>query len=344
MKFVKLCWVLLLFVSFFLNSCISQDREVQTFDVACETFCEEDYILGKPNQIAIFDSVLAIIDRSSDSLIHLFNVNEGSFSNKLGRTGQGPNEFTAISSLVSTERGFAMYDPNKRKYYDVHLKNELVVITPLYVINGLAPLDILPLSKNRYLSTGIYKTSKFCISDANGEIISFMGNWPYRDEKENKVSNHIKAQAYMSKIAVSPSKENVVSYSMTADLLSFYKVENDSLILLKESVRSFPEYDYMNNATSFRGTYRGAPIAYLAGSTTNKYVYVLYSGKSTQEYKEKAFLGNIIYVYSWDGEKIAEIRCDKSLSSFCIDGKRNVAYAIAYTPEPVLVKFFLPKI
>ena len=335
----------LLFVVIFLYSCQSNKKanNVQSYDVECELVCDEEYILGKPNQIAYSGSVLAVIDRGSDSLMHFFDTVKSCFINKAGRIGQGPNEFTTISSLSPYDDGFGMYDPNLKKYYKVSYTNDTVKIESLFKVDSLMPLNIHPISNNRYISTGIFKGSKFCLIGSDGKIISRIEEWPYRDENEKKVSNHIKAQAYMSNILVNPSKDRFVSYSATADILSFYKVKTDSLELVHEHINSYPDYDYFNNPKSFRGTFKKSPFAYLSSSCTDRYAFILYSGKSTHEYNDKAFRGNVINVYTWDGDKIAELKSDKELNTFCISPDGNIIYAIAYTPEPTLVKINIPQ-
>ena len=300
MPFNKFCLMILLFVVTFFYSCQSNKKinNVQLFDVKCELVCDEEYILGKPNQIALSGSVLAVIDSGSDSLIHFFDVTKRNLINKSGRIGQGPNEFTIISSLGSYDEGFGMYDPNLRKYYKVMCNDNSVMIESVFKVDSLIPLNIQSISNNRFISTGIYQEGKFCLIDSKGKIISTIEEWPYRDDTEKEISNHIKAQAYLSNILVNPSKDRIVSFSITADIVSFYEVKADSLELIKEYINSFPDYDYFNKPKSFRGTSRKSPFGYLSGSCTDKYAYILYSGKSTQEYNDNAFLGNVINVYS----------------------------------------------
>lgn len=345
MPFNKFCLMILLFVIISFYSCQSNKKinNVQLFDVKCELVCDKEYILGKPNQIALSGSVLVVIDRGSDSLIHFFDVTKRNLINKGGRIGQGPNEFTIISSLGSYDDGFGMYDPNMRKYYKVVCNDNAVMIESVFEVDRLIPLNIQPISNNRFISTGIYKEGKFCLIDSKGKIISTIEEWPYRDDAEKEISNHIKAQAYMSNILVNPSKDKIVSFSITADIVSFYEVKADSLELIKECINSYPDYDYFNKPKSFRGTSKKNPFGYLSGSCTDKYAYILYSGKSTQEYNDNAFLGNVINVYSWNGDKIAELKIDKELNSICISPDGSIIYGIAYMPEPTLVKINIPQ-
>lgn len=346
MSFNKSHFFILLFFILFLPSCRLDNKtnNVQSFNVRCELVYDEEYILGKPNQIALSDSVLVIIDSEEDSLLHFFDIVRNNFINKAGRIGQGPNEFTTISSLNSYGDDFGMYDPNLRKYYKVLCNNDSVIFELLFKVDSIIPLNIHSISNNRYISTGIYKEGKFCLTDSNGKVVSMIEEWPYRDEAERKVSNHIKAQAYMSNIVVNPSKDRILSYSATADILSFYEIKGHDLGLIKEIVESYPEYDYRNNPNSFRGTDRRTPLTYLSAACTDDYVFLLNSGKSTFKYGLNAFNSNSIHVYTWSGNKVAELVCDMELRAICVSSNSDYIYAIAYNPEPTIVKVSIPTI
>lgn len=52
--------------------------------------------------------------------------------------------------------------------------------------------------------------------------------------------------------------------------------------------------------------------------------------------------GNIIYVYDWNGENLCHYELDMNLQNICIDKTGKILYAIAYNPNPAIVKILLP--
>ena len=51
----------------------------------------------------------------------------------------------------------------------------------------------------------------------------------------------------------------------------------------------------------------------------------------------------MIYVYNWNGDKIAMIKSDKMLKQICVAKDGKTMYAIVCDLDPVLVHFPLPQ-
>lgn len=339
--------VLLGMIILFLHSCQSGNQEtIREENVICQPICGDDYIMGGPNAMALSDSILAIVDVKSDSLLLFFNVKEGRYIRKVGVRGQGPSEFSVLSSLES--RGgssFSFYDINKRTFFYTNMTtDEDVRFISAFHVDSVFPFEVHSMANGRFIASGIYDNYRFCLLDSSGQVQSTFGEWPYRDEVEKNVSGMVRSQAYMFNIATSPSKTKFVASLLSADILAFYQLENDLVHLIKETILTYPEYEYRNNPTSYSGASRDAPMNYLSATCSEDYVYVLYSGKSFRENALASFLGNIIYVYTWSGDKLAVLKSDKLLGKICLAEDGKAMYAIAYDFDPVLVQFSLPQL
>lgn len=157
------------------------------------------------------------------------------------------------------------------------------------------------------------------------------------------MSGIVRSQAYMFGIAPSPSKTKFIASLLSADILSFYQLENDSVHLLKETILTYPDYEYRNSPTVYSGASKDSPINYLCATCSENYVYVLYSGKNFRQDALASFSGNVIYVYTWNGNKIAMLKSDKMLGKICLAEDGKTMYAIAYDLDPILVQFPLPQ-
>lgn len=328
-----------------LLSCRSGNQEtIRIENIICQPICGDDYILGGPKEMALSDSILAVIDAKSDSMLLFFDVKAGKYLGKVGIRGQGPSEFTVLSSLEpQSGSSFSFFDINKKTYYYTNsITSDDVRFTPAFRVDSGLPLEIHPMANGRFLAPGIYEKYRYCVLDSGGQVCSTFGEWPYRDEDEKKVSGTIRSQAYMFSIAASPSKTKFVASLLSANMLSFYQLEKDSLHLLKESILTYPDYEYRNSPTNYSGTTRNTPLHYLCAACTEDYVYILYSGKKFSECGLATFRGDIIYVYNWNGDKIAMMKSDKMLKEICLSEDEKSMYAIAYDPDPVLAQFSLP--
>ncbi|MCX4366336.1 MAG: BF3164 family lipoprotein, partial [Bacilli bacterium] len=204
-------------------------------------------------------------------------------------------------------------------------------------------LEVHPMANGKFIAPGIYEEYRYCVLDSSGQVHNTFGEWPYRDEDEKKVSGIVRSQAYMFGIAPSPSKTKFIASLLSADILSFYQLENDSVHLLKETILTYPDYEYRNSPTVYSGASKDSPINYLCATCSENYVYVLYSGKNFRQDALASFSGNVIYVYTWNGNKIAMLKSDKMLGKICLAEDGKTMYAIAYDLDPVLVQFPLPQ-
>ena len=330
-----------------LLSCRSSNQEtIRVENIICQPIiCEDNYIIGGPREMALSDSILAVMDAKSDSMLLFFNVKSGKYLGKAGIRGQGPSEFTVLSSLESHGGGsFSFYDINKKTfYYTNSVMGDGVQFIPAFRVDSGLPLEVHPMANGKFIAPGIYEKYRYCVLDSNGQVHSTLGEWPYRDKDEKTVSGIVRSQAYMFGIASSPSRTKFVAYLMSADMLSFYQLENDSLHLRKETIVTYPDYEYRNNPTDYSGASRDSPLVYLWATCSEDYVYLLYSGKNFRQNALASFSGDMIYVYNWNGDKIAMIKSDKMLKQICVAKDGKTMYAIACDLDPVLVHFPLPQ-
>ena len=116
MKTMKFLWLLILVA---ICSCTSQDTH-QTISYKHRVFVHSDScILGKPNQIALSGSYLAITDLNNDKVLYVFNSQSGKKVGEYVNRGQGPGEYYSISSLGRWKNGMYLYDVNKREMAEI---------------------------------------------------------------------------------------------------------------------------------------------------------------------------------------------------------------------------------
>lgn len=324
-----------------LCSCSSQSpkEDIPVFLVSTNSVGNKEWILGAPNGLAVFNEWLVINDSKSTAPLHFIDINKEIYIGLKGEYGQGPNEMGLITSLCSTkEQGIVCYDPNRRILYKI----DSDTIKSVFQTNKdvFFHQNVYPLKGKKYLSAGIYPEKPFCILDSIGNVQSIFGDFPYRDPKEQEAPGEIKSQVYQMKISLSPSAERFVAYSLWGGFLEFYQTVTDTPSIVKKEHLYYPEYRYESGI--YQGASRSNEVTYLDATASDDHVLLLYSGKTMQNDGLKAFTGDRIFVYNWDGEKIAELKTDKQLKCLSLSTDGKSVYAIALDPEPILVKTLLP--
>ena len=266
--------------------------------------------MGTPNNLAIFDSVLAVKDAKMDSLVHLVDLRSNRYIGKQCPRGQGPNEFNLIMSMEAEKDGksLLLYDPNPCALYRLARGSEGSIGLQRVYKNEKMQEDmhwnIYPISGNRHLATGLYGEHQFCLLDSLGNIVDKFGEYPYRDEEERGLSGIIKSQVYQGDVTIAPSGKRFLSCTLCGDLISIYEYNEATghFQPKKNMYTTFPEYKYQGD--NYFGVSRECPLTHLDATSTDDYIYLLYSGKTTQDVGLTAFYGNRIFVLNWEGEKV----------------------------------------
>ena len=332
-----------LFLSIYLFACTSQGKQEkhQTISYKHRVFVHSDScILGKPNQIALSGSYLAITDLNNDKVLYVFNSQTGKKVGEYVNRGQGPGEYYSISSLGRWKDGMYLYDVNKREMAEIAFKDSVRIIPRMSFGRELHPTFV-PLNDDTFIASGFYPEGRFCLIKDSGKQKEYIMEYPSRDDAEKEVTNFAKSQAYSGGIVAHPSGSLFMAHVSKADMLSFYSYENGNVRLIKEMLNSFPDYEYDKENQRYLAISRQNPFTHLWGCGTEKYVYLLYSGKSYAEAGERAFLSSRIEVYNWEGEKVKTLMLDIPIQGMVVSEDDSTMYAIALNPEPQIVAFDL---
>lgn len=323
-----------------LTSC--QERKEQetipTQSLKHELLMGDEYFIKRIADMTLMnDSIIVLRSSKSEKLFQILNPSQKTVF-EFGDIGQGPNDFLSPSSLSSEkDNSFSFYDLNKRRYSTIHLnhENDSWQVEHHFKSDSLIHISVMPVADNRYIATGMYPKHRLTLLDENGNLLKGFFEIPYRDEKERKVNEMVRAEAYQGKIAVSPSRKRLVQAMSKGDMIYFYNITgNGELILLSEQVNSYPKYRYDNGAM-----HQESPIHYLDISVTEDYVYALYSGRNYKDDKDKAFQGNFLRVFDWNGKLVKEFHLDIDVQAITTTKNNQRIYAVSYLPDPVLVAF-----
>lgn len=194
---------------------------------------------------------------------------------------------------------------------------------------------------NTFVGLGFYEKSMFALIEG-GSDEKYFYEYPYRDDKEKKIDNRLRGMAYQGMLRSKPSLDKFVYAINFAPIFMLCSVQPEAIVRTYQWVGGYPIYRTEGNEK-----YRTAPMSaenkmgFISAYATDRYVYLLYSDRTLKDYKEKAFMGNVIYQIDWDGNPVSKYETDLPLSQICVSNSDDMVYAIANREENLLVEFAL---
>lgn len=300
---------------------------------------DNEILLGTPRLFVLRDSVMIVGDFKTDSLFHYINRDNNIKS--FGKRGQGPKEFLFPSSLYaySQSDSFCLFDANKRLVSSLKFSDTIATFNPLYKTFPYNHYMVIPVNNSNYVSAGIYQDAYLYLLDNMGNPIYKYDCFPYRNDIEKNLDKTVLSQAYMGTATTNKDGNKLVFVTGFSKIISFFEIDKQKIILKKEVVEGYPDYEFNKETVKYKGISRTSPSGFLSVTSSERYVYALYSGKNYKEHGLDINYGNSIFVYDWNGNLIREIQMDISASQIRIDSKDHFIYALVRNPDPMIVRF-----
>ena len=345
--------VYLAVIVFFLYSCSRNDK----FPAWDESFGEpqellstplldEELILGQPYLMQYVDSSLVIFDNIGDSLFIWVDLKEGNRICRFGQKGEGADEFLQVYSFcrLAKEGAIGVYDCYRSVLREMDVRSirqeERELAYPILARDSINTFQLLQTKPGYYLGVGLYENAMFKLCDSLETRYFF--EYPCADNWERKISNRLRGMAYQGRFSSNKSLDRFVYAVRSAPMFMLYSISGNELMKTYEWVGNYPEYRAEQTET-----YISAPmsadnkIGFLAVYGTEKYVYLLYSGKKTREENLKAFQGTSVYQLTWEGQPVRKFELDFPATNFCVSDDDTYMYALVNRGEIEIVQYSL---
>lgn len=319
-------------------SCSNRPKmEVEEIKLQLVPLTIDSLTIGRAYGMLLVDSNLLIADSHSDSLFHWVNLNR--FTHRdIGRIGQGPEEFLHFDNFYHINGKYGFYDGNLRCTNDI-LFSEHGVSLNKSINQKSIHYRIVPTAFNTFIGTGPYEKGLFSILDSKGEVVNVVGEQPCRDETERSIPEIARAMAYQGNIATSPCGKYLVHAIYMAPIISFYKLSPKEITLEVSHAESYPVYKpELGNNSYASAMSKSNKLGYIGIAVTDKYVYALLSGRTTEKAGLSAFAGNVICVFDWEGALQRKIICNTDLTTICVSPDDSMIYAVGLVEDYELLK------
>jgi hypothetical protein len=311
----------------------------------------DDEFIGNPVRITKADSILYAIDASTDSIVHIFNIDKKTYNGLVIGRGAGPNELISVSNITLSidNKSIWAYDITGRKWVQFDREQ-------LYQTNKSIVTDKILFSKNQLNNS--YLDAPEWISDSTFiclDVDSYANRFLIFDKQLKNVLSvrnqqfsfnedyplFILNDMFSTKIDVKPDKTKIVLAGRYLDCIEIYNIDGTLTKLLKGPETGF-RFQYNKEQSLNRGALiksRESRRAYIGIKTTDKGIYALYSGKEKQDTSNYSN-SNIIYSFDWEGNPLKKYILDCQIVAFDIDETDDKIFAIK-EPDNYIVSFDL---
>ncbi len=300
--------------------------------------------LGEVVDMEIMDSLLILNEMFSDKIYKVFNINTGKLLEKCINKGKGPNELISPGRIhVLGKNKFAQHDRGKKELdiFAVKGKSLLQFLNTLKVEAG--GFEIYPVNDSILLCTGIFEKGRYCLTDLRSGKSQISGLYP-EFQITNKLNDENLAMVYQPGITVKPDQKQFASFEGSAGYFEIADITN--LSTKRICIKSY--FGPAIIVTRGRALHRENSLhTFHSATSTNNHIYVIYAGKSMEEFGSEYYAGDNLLVYNWQGKPLINYKLDRSLKIMTLDREKMIAYGLSTNPgsgEPEVIKYHLPKV
>lgn len=325
----------ILMVMFFLLSCKKRTDQNISLKFAETMVSEElpiDFMLGKPYQLKISDSLLLIADHVDEKAITIYNYKNNKYLKEVINIGQGPSEIILPIQLTIREKDTIGILERQKGLYSTFLISDILTNT-VQCLNQInfGNIDRITETNNGYISAGFYEEGSIGIHNIRGELINVIDIYPDYLNKINDIS--IKYRYGQGSIAFNKESNIFAFAGYFIGEIKFYSLNDSNKLEIRNYYNLSLSSDLQRRINaSTNTTIERTDIEYFTDIyTTDHYFYVLYSGKSMDE-REKARESHIL-LFNSAGKYVKCYESDRKLYKICVSPDDKHLYALSLSAE-----------
>ena len=302
----------------------------------------DSIFLGRPGSLLVINDWLAVYDSHDGEMVTWIAPDMKTYKRNVA-IGTGPGEFMPPLTIYSSDFGKKVrlmlrststcYTFNWEDVMDECFKHPLSIVSLPKV-----PGKILPCTSGFVMNNVQDDNKMFSFLSSNGEELCRFGIYPGNIDnvKGDSQSRNMVTQTTM---AYSEKHRVMVAAGYMSDMLSFYRMEDDTVSLVNEyfSIEANMKVVQVENGYRLMPT-SDTKSTYLELYATESYLYALYWGSQYGKLPEK----NYIQVFDWNGNFKKGFVVADVLTSIAVDEKKGIMYGISRVKDPVINIYKLP--
>ncbi|MBI9064842.1 MAG: hypothetical protein JEZ14_22845 [Marinilabiliaceae bacterium] len=301
--------------------------------------------IGEHVDMLLIDSVLIINEMSNEYIYRLFNINNGNLIKNCIKRGSGPNE-------MIFPRAISYYKDDLFTSYS-NSRNELLYFSLNDLLNGddhfyrSQEIDMqtsfrgYPINDSLIICTGMYEKGRYGLYDIKNKDGSVKYDYP-SDQKHEEESDLLKGMVFQGEITMHPNRNMFAHASLAACELEIFSIGKNDFERDFQKVYFLPNYTVRDNRYKLD---KSNKLGFMSMISTDSFLCVLYSGRSTKEFGMECFSSNALLIYDWSGNPIIHFELDRQIKDITIDNENMIIYAYSinqYSGEPEIISYELP--
>ena len=290
-----------------------------------------EYKNGNPHTLQLIDSTLVIFNftKTIESFFYNYNLKSNKLSKGYLKKGRGPNEAIGAACTGIIDNNLWTYDVTLKKIFmidkTIASNNDDTKLFHSYPIEDNY-YQITLIDSSRFLASG-KADSKYKIQeiDFSGKLLNEFGEFQHIPKD---IPIDALKDAYHSFFYLKPLGDKIAISYLYTDILEIYNIKEPSnniaiqgplKIEMDFKVDKRGSYNIMKKNNKIRKTF-------LAGTATDKYIYLAYSGLSYAERKDMNYCKSI-YVYDWDGNPVKKLNLDRRILGLAVSNDNSTIYS-----------------
>ncbi|PIF02160.1 MAG: hypothetical protein CR996_00860 [Draconibacterium sp.] len=293
-----------------------------------------EYKEGIPRTLQLVDSTLIIFNfgKNVKSFLYNYNLKNNKFSTGYLNKGRGPGEAYGGACTGITNKKLWVYDVTLKKIFLIDKSIALNDKCEDKVFSSYPLNDhfykIALTDSFTFWGCGMFNTPyKIQKKDFSGKELDKFGEFKYIP-KEMPID--ALKDAYHSFFYIKPSGDKIALSYLYTDIVEIYDtkepytniaVQGPSLVDLNFNVARIESenYNYMEKNKDIRKTF-------LAGATTDEYIYLAYSGLSYAERNDMNYC-RFVFIYDWEGNPVKKLNLDRRIIGIAVSQDNKTIYS-----------------
>jgi hypothetical protein len=311
-----------IFAGIWLLSCTPSEKKAVDCHLNHSAVYDNELLIGQCVALVAFSNHIIGIDAQHFyKSFFVQNIADTSSFFYFGDKGQGPGEFIYPFSIQFVDdSSLFVYDwiSKRSNRVNIDFESGRTRVTGRLLDEKLC-FSVVSTAAEQYLGIGAFTDGMFILLDSTGVRSGMFFEYPYRNQSEKNISNPVRAMAYQGRVKTNTSRTKLVYAAAYADILYFCDIERKDLRIIKKIENRFCKYMPEENeggisAPIMSDNEYGCVDLY----ATDRYVYMLYSGRSFKKYREKLGESDRLRIYDWQGELLLEADMDLPCKNLCV--------------------------
>ena len=284
---------------------------------------------GLPTRLEVTGDELLVLDRYRTEPILALDRASGRVLRSFGREGEGPGEFKSPVSLVADESGIAVLDVGlNRITWLASGPSMFTMLTTTQIGLDAAATDFVLTADGDYLVSGFMADGRLARLNHDGGLVEYAG----RPARMDGLPAERRIEALQGSLRATPARDRFVRTHRFASRLELVDAQASTSTVAWGPERFEPR----------SGQYE-TRFGYLDSAPSSDGFFALYSGRTREEYPDRANYGAVVHEFDWDGRLRAEHRLDADVITIAWSEEDRLLYAVRHDPLPEVLVYSLDR-